>query len=234
MTQEEAFDIHGIKVPCDRSVLTEMLIGHLRAGRFEVEEVTALKRILRPSDRVLDIGGGLGVTSAVAAKVARVASVTTFEPNPFTQDFLRKVFAVNGVTVDLREGILLPQPTSETRDFHARPHVYGSSLFDSSPVKGKVVQVKGYGLGEVLAEVRPTVISCDIEGAEIELWADAKLPGVRAMVIEVHPKVTGQPAIDGMLAHLKKIGLKVNEGLSKPNVKVLQRGVLDPRRLMRP
>ena len=59
MTQEEAFDIHGIKVPCDRSVLTEMLIGHLRAGRFEVEEVTALKRILRPSDRVLDIGGGL-------------------------------------------------------------------------------------------------------------------------------------------------------------------------------
>ncbi|MEM9231449.1 MAG: FkbM family methyltransferase [Pseudomonadota bacterium] len=231
MVEDDAFDIHGIRVPCDRSVLTDLLIKQLSGGWFEVDEVTALKKILRPSDRVLDVGGGLGVTSAVAAKVAGVASVTTFEPNPFTQTFLRTMFDHNEVTVDLREGIILRQPTSEPRDFYARPHIYGSSLYDRGDGSGKVVKVRAFGLAEVLTEVRPTVISCDIEGGEIELLTGAALPGVRAVIVEVHPDISGQPAIDTMLAHLASIGLKLVPKLTTHDVKVLQRSPFDLRRL---
>ncbi|WP_157966296.1 FkbM family methyltransferase [Oceanibium sediminis] len=220
---KDQVQIHGVSLPTDQGVLTDLLLREITSGVFEQEEIAALKAVLRPGDRVLDIGGGLGVTSSFIAARPGIRSVTVVEPNPNTQAYLRAVHALNKVTVTILEGVLSAAATPGERDFYVRPHVFGSSLFAREDGSGRRVRVRAIPLREVLADLRPTVISCDIEGGEIELFAGAALPGVRAIVMEVHPRITGRPAIRDMMAHLRAIGFRPQRALSSAEVKVLTR-----------
>ena len=61
----------------------------------------------------------------------------------------------------------------------------------------RIEQVETAPLNLLLAEVQPTILVCDIEGGELGLFDDADLTGVRAVIIELHPKVYGA---DGTVA----------------------------------
>ena len=82
-TKTEVLTCHplrGLTVQLRRSQRIERLMW---AGLYEREVVTFLKRTIRPSMTVIDVGANIGYLSAVAAQLVGVGGeVHAFEPNP--------------------------------------------------------------------------------------------------------------------------------------------------------
>ncbi|MBL4556551.1 MAG: hypothetical protein JKP98_03220 [Rhodobacteraceae bacterium] len=62
-------------------------------------------------------------------------------------------------------------------------------------------------LSRLIADVRPTVVLCDVEGGELDLFAGADLAGVRAVILELHPRVYGEEGTAQVLHALRQAGL---------------------------
>ncbi|TAG11082.1 MAG: hypothetical protein EAZ40_17410, partial [Rhodobacterales bacterium] len=58
------------------------------------------------------------------------------------------------------------------------------------PANAQVIRVPALALADLLAAPRPTVLCCDIEGAELEVLA-TPLTGIRLVVVELHPGIYG-------------------------------------------
>jgi hypothetical protein len=58
------------------------------------------------------------------------------------------------------------------------------------------------------------VISCDIEGGELEVLTEP-LPGVRLVVVETHPQVYGPEGVARIGAALAAQGFEAAEGARK-------------------
>ena len=204
-------EIHGVKMPVDPAIMPEKIEERIRSGQYERDEVNALKAVLIEGDRVLDLGAGFGLTSTFAALQPGVAAVTTFEANPFLLDHLANIHRVNGVDVSVEHGVLSSEGSGQVVEFYVRPLVWGSSLFENEAIEGRKVEVETRDLAEVFAELRPTVLSCDIEGAEYDVLMNADLSSVRAIVAELHPKIIGQPKTDEIVSRLSGEGFQMGD-----------------------
>lgn len=224
LVYDEVITSSGIKVPFVPSIITPNIERPMRNSRYEGGECASLRRILRPGDRVLELGAGVGLLSTVAGLVEGIESVTTIEANPDLIPLIRETHRLNGVTnVDLRNGIAAADDGPEA-DFYLRADFWASSMEPDSRPFTRAVKLRCYGLKGLIAEVNPTVIVCDIEGGEMGLFDGADLSGVRAVVIELHPKVYGEDGAARILATLaaKGIGISAQDG-GGSKVRLLER-----------
>lgn len=210
LAYDEVIVTSGIKVPFVPAIITPKIERPMRKNRYEGGECAALRRILRAGDRVLELGAGVGLLSTVAGLVPGIGSVTTVEANPDLIPLIRETHRLNGVaTVDLRNGVATAEPGAEI-DFYLRADFWASSMEPDSRAYVRKVRLRRYDLPALIAELNPTVIVSDIEGGELGLFDAADLSGVRAMVVEFHPKVYGQPALDRIIAILAAKGLPLS------------------------
>ncbi|HET9067567.1 MAG TPA: FkbM family methyltransferase, partial [Amaricoccus sp.] len=77
--------------PLDPSVVTPAIRAAILSGRFEAEEASQIPRIVRPGDRVLEIGAGIGFISTLLSRQPRVARVVAVEANPNLIDYMARV-----------------------------------------------------------------------------------------------------------------------------------------------
>ena len=82
------------------------------------------------------------------------------------------------------------------------------------PWRPDSVSCKRTPLGKLLARFAPTVISCDIEGGELEVLTEP-LPGVRLVVAETHPQVYGAEGVARIEAALRAQGFAAADGAKK-------------------
>ena len=68
-TYSETLEVHGIKIPFVKDIISDRMSRVIERGRYEGGEVNALKKILRPNDKVLELGAGIGVVSTAAAQI---------------------------------------------------------------------------------------------------------------------------------------------------------------------
>lgn len=221
---DEILTTSGIRVPFVPSIITPKIERPMRNNRYEGGECANLRRILRPGDRVLELGAGVGLLSTVAALIPGIESVTTIEANPDLIPLIRETHLLNGVnTVDLRNGVATAEDGPEI-DFYLRPDFWASSMEPDSRAYSRKVSLRRWGLKELIAEVNPTVIVSDIEGGEMGLFDGADLSGVRAMVVEFHPKVYGEDGLARILAALAAKGLTLAaENKEDSTVQLLER-----------
>ena len=210
ISYEEVIETSGIKVPFVPAIITPKIERPMRNNRYEGGECAALRRILRPGDRVLELGAGVGLLSAVSGGVAGVESVTAIEANPDLIPIIRETHRLNGVTkVDLRNGVIAADDGPEI-DFYLRADFWASSMEPSSRAYARAVKLPRFGLKQLMLDLRPTVIVCDIEGGEMGLFDGADLSSVRAMVVEFHPKVYGDDGVTRILAILAAKGIHLS------------------------
>lgn len=209
---DEVIESLGIRVPFVPAIITPRIERPLRNGRYEGGEAAALRRVLRAGDRVLELGAGLGLLSTLAAQVPGVERVTAIEANPALIPLIRETHRLNGVTtVDLRNGIAAAEPGRDV-PFYLRADFWASSAEPASRPFLRQVGLPRFALPELIAEVDPTVIVCDIEGGERGLFDTADLSAVRALVIELHPKVYGEDGAEAIVAVLAGKGLEPEGG----------------------
>ncbi len=187
-----SFTLRGLTLTLPDAALRGGLERAFTTGRYEHQEADAILAHLRPGDRFMDLGAGIGFLCALAARVVGAAAVTGVEAVPDTLTLARETLAANGFPgVQLVHGAVTGGMCGEV-EFGQRPAFWASALEgpDGWPANARVIRVPALPLSDLLARHRPTVLCCDIEGAELQALT-MPLIGVRLVVLELHPGVYG-------------------------------------------
>lgn len=203
-------ECHGIRVPLVEGIITPKLQRAMRANRYESSEAKALTALLRPDDRVLDLGSGVGLISAIAAKITGPANVVTIEANPELLPLISETHRLNGAEgIGTLHGVGVARPTGRDVTFHLHERFWASTM-DAGRASGdgfvRSVEVPEIDLNALVSQFKPTVLTADIEGGERLLFDDLDTDGLRAISLELHPRVYGRAGSAHIFATLLKRG----------------------------
>ncbi|WP_136443141.1 FkbM family methyltransferase [Pacificoceanicola onchidii] len=230
-----AVECKGVRVP-PSPFLTETRIRRIAEARYEGEEIAGALSVIGPSDRVLELGAGLGIVGAVIARNARPEAVLSFEANPDLIPHIKALHALNALEdrIELRNRVLLSSPNRpEAVTFYLRNSFLGSSLIDQDARQTRPVSVPTESFDTVRRAFRPTVLVMDIEGGELDLLKHADLSGIRAVVIEFHPNAYGIDGAKTCKDILREQGFRQDMSVSTRFVWTCTRAVA-PSRLVTP
>jgi FkbM family methyltransferase len=183
--------------------------GRFVRGAYERDELRLLEVVLDPSRPVVELGGCLGVVSAVTnRRLADRTQHVVLEANPALLPILERHRAMNGAGFAIRHGALAYG--SETVElFLHRTLVTASS---AQMRQGRAVRVPATTLTALLDEAgfASVTLIADVEGAERELIEHEPevLSRVDAALIELHPQVYGEDGAARILAAFRQAGLR--------------------------
>jgi FkbM family methyltransferase len=219
-----SFTLRGLTLYLPEAALKGNLERALSSGRYENHEADALLLHLCPEDRFLDLGAGIGFICALVAGVLGEASVMGVEAGPETVRLARRNLAANGFQgVKVLKGAVVAAGAGEV-EFGQRPAFWASALKgpEGWPENAEVIRVPARPIAGLLAKFHPTVICCDIEGAELEVLVEP-LPGVRLVVVETHPQIYGPEGVEQIRAALVAQGFEVEPRGAKKDTLVFRR-----------
>jgi FkbM family methyltransferase len=182
------FEVDGIQLEVPDAELGAGLRYALGTGVYEHLEAHALATHLKSGDRVLDLGAGCGYLSILAAGFVGPDRVTAVEPNPTLLPVIAGNVARNGLApVTVLHGAAVPGEGGGEVPLYRREGFWSGSTARGKGGVRDSIEVPAVGIDRIFAELRPTVLVADIEGAEDGLF-DAGLPEpLRIAVIELHP-----------------------------------------------
>jgi FkbM family methyltransferase len=163
-----------------------------------------MKRILRPNDRVLEIGSGMGFLALNAAQVVGSSSVFCVEANPDILAIARRNAITNASPVTFYHGVA--SEAAGTARFRKHRQFWRSSLAQRTDRGVRVIDVPKLPWHALCYKAKPTILIIDIEGSEIDLVAFWDLDGVRAVIVELHPVIVGEAHTEKFCRHLETHG----------------------------
>ena len=213
------FVVGDIVIEAPKPPVSKSVRKSLRKNDYETAETYLVRHLVRPGNTVLDLGAGLGLTSIVAAIASGHGRVVGYEADPVVAPLAEKNVRRNGVHVEIRNKAIAKE--KGTCEFHVRRSFTASSLFPSRGSKRILVEADAFQ--DVVDEIQPDVIICDIEGIEKEVFVSANLSSVQRLVVEVHPQVIGLLAVLKFVLELGALGLSLIESLCFGQVLVFDR-----------
>ncbi|HBQ35375.1 MAG TPA: FkbM family methyltransferase [Rhodobacteraceae bacterium] len=212
----------GIRMPNNPKFITQKQRRLLRTGNYEIKEFEAIMKIVRPEDTVIEIGAGIGFMSTVIAKRKGAKKVVAVEANPGLIPHIKAVHEANDVSnVEVINAVLGPRKGPPV-NFYVRGEFSASSLEDNVGDKhGGIVsteKVEVMNINTLFKDLKPTILVCDIEGAEANLLPATDLSCLRAAVVELHPQWIGQDGIQAVFDAMHKAGLTYFPRLSQSKV----------------
>lgn len=211
---------NNIIVPIDKEVISPKLIRTIKRGNYERDEASKINQIIKEGERILELGAGIGFISAICGKNKAVEKMLLYEANPVLKPYIEEVHSLNNVTNSkVRSGVLLNNSGQETIPFYIRQDFWASSLGQNYGFKEKI-DVPVYKFNHVLKEFKPTLIICDIEGGELDLFRNSRLAmnGVEKIYMEIHQRVLGRGGILELFKILQSKGYHYDQYYSSHNV----------------
>ena len=216
----------GVKVP-PSPFLNETRIARINEARYEGQEIAGALSVVGPSDRVIEMGAGLGIVGAVTQLNARPEAMVSFEANPNMIPHIEALYALNKIKtkIKLHNKVLLTDPEPpETVEFFLRNSFLGSSLTDTDKRETEAVTIPTARYEELRTSFQPTVLLMDIEGGELEFLRHADLTGLRAIVLEFHPESYGKEGMKECKTILRNAGFSKDNSVSTRLVWTCLRG----------
>jgi len=219
------YEIDGLRLEVPEALLNDRIRAKLASGGYEADEAQAAAMRLRPRQRVLELGAGIGYVASVCARIAGPENVTTVEANPLMLPVIRANLERNGLgAVTLVHGAVggmaggaAPLALDRGRSFWA------ARIADEGAAPGTLVEVPHLGLGDLLGRTRADVVIMDIEGAEEHLF-DAPWPAhVRHVMMELHPGRYPDTAIKRIVDCMSESGLTYDPGPSRGRILCFRR-----------
>lgn len=192
MSKQLYIQCNGIKIFYDPDVISDAIAERMTKGAYEREEGRLIGGILQEGERILEIGCGVGYVSCLAVKSGKVAEMLSYEANPKLIPIINKTLELNHVQLQCRNAVITNTSSGRKMDFYVRDDFWASSLFPDSYGYKEVVQVETVNFQELLSDFKPTMIICDIEGGEKDLFEGVQLTGVKKVFMEVHQNVIGR------------------------------------------
>lgn len=213
----------GVRIPFDPAIITPNIETAVRSGAFEAEEAHEIPAIVKAGDIVLEIGAGIGFISTLLARQAKVRKVIAVEANPCLIDFMGRLHDENNVrNVERRNVVLTNEDTPEVT-FYLRHDFWMGSLAAGPNPYHSVTTVPTANLNALLREEAISLIVCDIEGAETEIFDGADLSGVDRIYLELHDHVTGLYGVQRLFRTLTDHGFAFDPRHSSGSIVLFRR-----------
>ena len=201
----DRFSVHGVEIIVPGTIDPEIRYRLARQRRYEEPEARFIGKYLRPDVHVVELGGSIGVMSALIRKrIGRTSRHVIVEANPV----LAKVCE--------RNANLGADPGSvcvvvAAIDYSGKPEVYFDPGHNSHTghVAASGICVSTTTLAHVVAGLPdgPRVLVCDIEGAELDLVAAEahNLWQFETIILETHPQryAQGHKSLEDLVLMLK-------------------------------
>jgi hypothetical protein len=198
--------------PADAALIVPEVRNAIRAGTFSAEIIELLPRALRPDDRVLVIGAGLGVVSTLVAKSGLAERIIAVEANTALIPYLNRVHALNGVSEVETINAVLAEGKKGRVPFFARRDLRASSLLPHDRAWQQVMMVPFMDLGLILTEERITLVICEIPLASARLLAHGALDTVERVLIALGDEAETGWGNDGLCTGLVQQGYATSTG----------------------
>lgn len=197
---------HGVRLSTSEDLVPRRIRSLLFKSNYEESEYALTAPLLKHGERVVEIGTGIGFISLLCSLACGADNVFSFEASPELEPVIRANYRLNGLVPNLRMRAVTVDggPVAFYRD----DHILSSSISERAGL-GQEIVVESDPLDDVIRDCRPTILIMDVEGAETALLASARLDGVRHIVVETHPHVTGEAPVQDMLASLSEQGFSV-------------------------
>lgn len=220
-----SYRIYGLELDLDDRALPEPVKRGLVKGWYERDEVEIIRTCLKPGDRVLELGAGLGVTTMIAAGIVGAGAIKAFEANPAMIPVFEKNAADNGFVIAIENRVLYPRASA---DRHASVlvdisgHFWGASILDAGSPETSVEAPTGV-IEEELAAHQANVLLMDIEGLEVEILEKADLSSVEKLIFEIHYARAGRARTDNSVLGLISQGFRIDFERSRRGVVFMDR-----------
>jgi FkbM family methyltransferase len=188
----EVVELSGIMIPINEDIFSPTIIHSIRSGEYEWQEADKLPAIIKEGDRVLEIGAGIGYISSLIARDSRVGAIRVYEANPKLIPLILNIHKINNINnVEVFNGVLSDNNINSESKFYLREDFWASSLVKDPWEYEAIIDVPNIGFSHEITTFRPTLIICDIEGGELDLFVNGDLGGVERVYMEVHQEVLG-------------------------------------------
>ena len=190
--------IQGLSIPYDPAIITPKIAQSIERGRYERDEVNGTPKFIKPDDRVIELGAGIGFISSFLARNLKVKDILCIEADPNLCAFIQRVHRANDIsTAQVKNAVALNDAAqSGTAKFYIRDPFWSSSLDDSSEYV-KAVDVPVVILSDLIRDFHANTLIVDIEGGEKDLFDPLDLTGIDKVFLEIHTR------------KIKRIGIKM-------------------------
>lgn len=175
-------------------------------GQYEAAERSALLDDLHSTDRVLELGTGIGLIAMTATRHCPGLPIVTIEANPELAEVVRENFRRNSCTADFVTAAA-GLNNGEVKFFLARE--FWASAEQPTNDGDRSVFARMIDIRDVMRKFRPTILIIDIEGGEVHLIPNLDLNGLRRIVVEMHPKTTSTEEISGVFRYILDAGFDI-------------------------
>ncbi len=189
-------------------LLSKRIRANLRTDQYEARESDAVQKLVGPDDVVLELGAGIGYMSTLCAKVCKAKAVHAYEANPNLIHYIHEVHEANGVTTATVHNAMVGQKAG-TATFYVRKNFLASSttLLNPNAEPPPSEQIEVHDAKKVTKELRPSILICDIEGAEKDVVPAMDLSSLRGAVVELHPQWIGETGVRAVFEAMMAAGL---------------------------
>jgi FkbM family methyltransferase len=222
--------VAGFRIFVDEDRYVSFIGALLDAGCYEAMERELVLRFVEHTDKVIEVGTGIGVVSMTAANIVGAKNVVTFDANPHIVEDAKKNFVRNGMgEINSHVAVLVCREhfvRDRDCDFHISEEFWVSRLLIGDKHDDKIIEtvkVRARCLEEEIDLHKATILICDIEGGEIELLSDADLSGIRLIIIETHSWAVGITTTDKLISKLISQGFHLELDAPEERVSVLRR-----------
>ncbi len=157
---------------------------------YETAEVQLLKKHLKPDDKVLELGMGIGFLGIFSKKIGKVTTFTGVEADENLIPLIENNARENGVELNIIAGAA-GNEDGEVK-FNLSENFWSNSVLTRKDTRdSKVVKLLSYNSIIEQAAFKPDFILMDIEGGELEINFDQYCQHTNRLLIELHPHIYG-------------------------------------------
>jgi FkbM family methyltransferase len=195
-------------------------------GLHEIHERALVKRWLPRELPAVEFGGGLGVVSCITNRLLKQPDRhVVVEANPYLLDLLTTNKNLNRCSFQILNRVLAYWV--DLAEISIAPMFVESRVGVPSQTMASVPTTS---LESILNEMgfEECSVVCDIEGAEVQLVQheiDVIRRRVPFLLMELHPAIVGQDALDGLINSFRDAGYRIQDQ-SGQNVVLVREGTV--------
>lgn len=205
--------IYGIRLPVQKGFSPRMAY-YFVLGDYEQADLQLISEYVVAGDRVMECGGGAGITGSFAGACSG-NPVVIVEPNDRLHEQIHRTFAANGQHVDIVNGAVVPDNfVGKEVSLGIHDEYWWSSVL-SLQRADIVSSKKAIGLATLLERYQPTVLIVDIEGGEVGLFPTRAPSCLRLIIVEIHTPDIGDAATAKIVNDVISAGFELKRILAQ-------------------